>query len=274
MTDLKPMSLRDALRDSPCPRPANGQPEDQNVGDCFDKGLCGCQNGEALRVASAERAPDSPTSDDMCQCVDCGRMHRRLGKPPLSVMEQIARDMREGTFPRKSEKTLQEEATASRSPAADVAEGAPAKYATLADWLNETEGYGVRAERIPPGAYPWVAEAWKLGAASRQSPAGSADILGLLQATMRQHGAEAALEDAAEEIARLRSQSATLPTIDDVPSCGQENDYRRARPSQPVTTDEAHVYAGGGDGTFDEREPDDEFVLKAREAASKMEPRG
>jgi len=44
--------------------------------------------------------------------------------------------------------------------------------------------------------------------------------------------------------------------------------------SQPVTIDEAHVYAGGGDGTFDEREPDDEFVLKARAAASKMEPRG
>ena len=42
-------------------------------------------------------------------------------------------------------------------------------YASLEDWLNETEGYGVRAERIPAGAYPWIAEAWKLGAAARCS---------------------------------------------------------------------------------------------------------
>ena len=41
-------------------------------------------------------------------------------------------------------------------------------YATLDDWLNETENYGVRAERIPPGAYTWIAEAWKLGAASTE----------------------------------------------------------------------------------------------------------
>jgi hypothetical protein len=38
-------------------------------------------------------------------------MHRDMafGKPPTSVMEQIARDIREGTFPKKSEQTLQEE---------------------------------------------------------------------------------------------------------------------------------------------------------------------
>lgn len=39
-------------------------------------------------------------------------------------------------------------------------------YATLNDWLNEVENYGLRAERIPPGAYPWISEAWRLGAAS------------------------------------------------------------------------------------------------------------
>ena len=40
------------------------------------------------------------------------------------------------------------------------------QYPSLQDWLNEAENYVVRAERIPPGAYPWIAEAWKLGAAS------------------------------------------------------------------------------------------------------------
>jgi hypothetical protein len=48
--------------------------------------------------------------DDICQCPKCGRLHRHLGTPPISVMEQIARDMKEGTFPKKSEQTLREEA--------------------------------------------------------------------------------------------------------------------------------------------------------------------
>lgn len=49
-------------------------------------------------------------SEDICECPKCGRQHRNLGfgKPP-SVMKQIARDMREGTFPNKSEQTLREE---------------------------------------------------------------------------------------------------------------------------------------------------------------------
>ena len=34
-------------------------------------------------------------SDDLCQCQTCGRMHKRLGTPPVSVMEQIARDMKQ-----------------------------------------------------------------------------------------------------------------------------------------------------------------------------------
>jgi hypothetical protein len=49
-------------------------------------------------------------SDDLCQCQNCGRMHKRLGTPPLSVMEQIARDMKQGDFPNKSKDTLLEEA--------------------------------------------------------------------------------------------------------------------------------------------------------------------
>lgn len=57
--ELKPMSLRDALRDSPCPRPANDQPADQNVGACVDKGLCGCQNGQALAGGVAQGQPDN-----------------------------------------------------------------------------------------------------------------------------------------------------------------------------------------------------------------------
>ena len=41
-------------------------------------------------------------------------------------------------------------------------------YKTIAEWLGEVENYGVRAERIPAGAYPWIAEAWKLGALAAQ----------------------------------------------------------------------------------------------------------
>ncbi len=55
-------------------------------------------------------------SDDTCQCVKCGRMHRRLGTPPPSVMQQIARDMREGVFPKKSERTRKEEAERTECP--------------------------------------------------------------------------------------------------------------------------------------------------------------
>jgi len=48
-------------------------------------------------------------NDDLCQCPICGRMHRLLGNPPKSVMAQIARDIQEGVFPRKSAATLSEE---------------------------------------------------------------------------------------------------------------------------------------------------------------------
>lgn len=42
------MSVIDALRDSPCPRPFNGRPDDFKAGACYDSGECGCQNGAAL----------------------------------------------------------------------------------------------------------------------------------------------------------------------------------------------------------------------------------
>lgn len=41
-------------------------------------------------------------------------------------------------------------------------------YATLDEWLFEQESFGVRAERVPLGAMPWIKEAWRLGAASVQ----------------------------------------------------------------------------------------------------------
>lgn len=51
-----------------------------------------------------------------CQCPICGRMHKHLGTPPLSISEQIVRDIKQGTFPRKSNDTLSEEAVADKKP--------------------------------------------------------------------------------------------------------------------------------------------------------------
>lgn len=44
-------------------------------------------------------------TDDICECPKCGRQHRSLGfgPPPKSIMEQIADDIRAGTFPKKSD---------------------------------------------------------------------------------------------------------------------------------------------------------------------------
>lgn len=39
--------LREALRETDCPRPCNGRPDDFSAGDCFDAGECGC----GVRVA-------------------------------------------------------------------------------------------------------------------------------------------------------------------------------------------------------------------------------
>ena len=40
--------LREALRENFCPRPANGRPDQFDVGDCVDAGECGCMNRAAL----------------------------------------------------------------------------------------------------------------------------------------------------------------------------------------------------------------------------------
>ena len=44
-------------------------------------------------------------------------------------------------------------------------------YATLNDWLDETENFGLRRERIPDGALPWIEMAWTLGAESAERSA-------------------------------------------------------------------------------------------------------
>ena len=36
------------------------------------------------------------------------------------------------------------------------------QYRTLEDWLGEVEGYGVRQERMPSEALPWIKTAWEL----------------------------------------------------------------------------------------------------------------
>lgn len=36
------------------------------------------------------------------------------------------------------------------------------------DWLNETIGFSLRAEHIPPEAIKYVEEAWRLGAAAER----------------------------------------------------------------------------------------------------------
>lgn len=58
MTEAKhsQLTIHDALRDSLCPRPANGEPDDQTVGACFDRGKCGCQTGAALDAATSLHA--------------------------------------------------------------------------------------------------------------------------------------------------------------------------------------------------------------------------
>lgn len=41
--------LREALRETDCPRPCNGRPDDFSAGDCFDAGECGCGVRAALQ---------------------------------------------------------------------------------------------------------------------------------------------------------------------------------------------------------------------------------
>ncbi len=56
------VSVQDALRDCTCPRPMNSGPDDLTVGDCVDKGQCGCQNGVALKHAHSAAISDGPVA--------------------------------------------------------------------------------------------------------------------------------------------------------------------------------------------------------------------
>lgn len=75
------------------------------------------------------------TENSDCQCPICGRLHRHLASPPSSVMEQIARDMRNGDFPKKSEQTLAEEA-AVLSPEPVLWESRTFIEGNWTDWKN------------------------------------------------------------------------------------------------------------------------------------------
>jgi hypothetical protein len=35
-------------------------------------------------------------------------------------------------------------------------------YKNIDEWLDETEGFGIRRERIPEDALPWLQTAWEL----------------------------------------------------------------------------------------------------------------
>lgn len=49
-------------------------------------------------------------------------------------------------------------------------------HRNVRDWLNETIGFSLRAEHIPPEAIKYVEEAWRLGAAAeREACADMAD---------------------------------------------------------------------------------------------------
>jgi hypothetical protein len=47
--------LTAALRDTPCPRPANTAPDDLTAGQCVDRLECGCNIGAALAPATTGR---------------------------------------------------------------------------------------------------------------------------------------------------------------------------------------------------------------------------
>jgi len=65
---------------------------------------------DATKVSDHGCQPDrhdwkgNAMTDNICECPKCGRQHRDLGfgQPPKSIMEQIADDIRDGAFPKKS----------------------------------------------------------------------------------------------------------------------------------------------------------------------------
>ena len=57
-------------------------------------------------------------------------------------------------------------------------------YAKIEDWLHETEGFGLRLERIPEGAMEWIALAWQFGAEAENEAC--AEIAALIAAKASQ----------------------------------------------------------------------------------------
>ena len=47
-------ALRLSLRDCPCPRPANSDPDDTTIGQCMDLKHCGCCYGTALAATDEQ----------------------------------------------------------------------------------------------------------------------------------------------------------------------------------------------------------------------------
>jgi len=113
------------------------------------------------------------------------------------------------------------------------------------------------------------------------SPAGCADQSAIYQAVLKELETKHLMPTSVMLATRITNAIGALqsqPGSDDIsdpsahptiPTNKVRQGFRFKKPPE-----EPRVYAGGSDGTFDEREPDDEFVLKAREAASKTEPRG
>jgi hypothetical protein len=52
-------ALRLSLRDCPCPRPANSDPDDTTIGQCMDLKHCGCCYGTALAATDEQNVGES-----------------------------------------------------------------------------------------------------------------------------------------------------------------------------------------------------------------------
>lgn len=83
-----PLTIHDALRDSLCPRPANGEPDDQTVGACFDRGKCGCQTGAALDAATSLHAELVAALEDTIRMLTAVQFSAGLGRKQLERFEK------------------------------------------------------------------------------------------------------------------------------------------------------------------------------------------
>jgi hypothetical protein len=72
------VSVQDALRDCTCPRPMNSEPDDLTVGECVDKGQCGCQNGVALKHAHSAASTVEPSPREQELASEVERLTKRL----------------------------------------------------------------------------------------------------------------------------------------------------------------------------------------------------